>query len=413
MKKFKRALAILIVAMFALSLLCTVHATTYPRSSKIAMVPDEGSDNGGGLYVGSAWPDAGGFTFTDVSPVDIANGAIANPITAGGYDTVVLMTPDFNFATYWADSDFSSRILSFVNGGGKLILYSSETTSATAFASFIFPFSVDTPGQTGSFSGTLTNLVDDTLSSSNSAADTYPNGLGSYINLAMVTSQTDAVGDLTVMTSFDSHWFIDMFGKNVNNVGGPAHTYAFYGNGLIIFNGLDVDYAGSAPTNANGAGAIGMIWWRELCGQSLGAGPNVNGLTLTPATATNNINTQHTVTATVKNTQNNNPMSGVVVTFSIISGPNNGLTGQATTNANGQATFTWTSTAVGTDTLQASIPNSNTGGPAITSTATKTWQTGGVINPIPEVPLGTITATMAIFAGFASYYFIKTKHIVK
>jgi hypothetical protein len=261
-------------------LIANVHAAVYPRSSKVAMVPDEGSDNGGGLYVGSIWPDSPGFTFADLAVADIANGAIANPITAGGYDTVVLMAMDFNFATAWADTDFSSRITNFVNGGGKLIIYTSETPTANAIANFIYPFTVDTPGQTGSSGGTLTNLVNDTLSSTNPAD-------ASYINLAAITSQTDAVGDLTVMTSYNSNWYIDLFGINVNNIGGPGHTYAFYGSGLIIFNGLDVDYASGAPSNGNGASAINMLWWRELCGQTLGQGPNVNGLTVTPATATN------------------------------------------------------------------------------------------------------------------------------
>jgi len=339
-------------------------------------------------------------TFTSVAPATIANGAVTNPITVVGYDTVVLMAMDFNFATYWADTDFSSRITDFVNAGGKLIIYTSEFTSGTAFSSFLYPFTVDTPGQTGSLSGTLTNLADDTLSSSNAAADTYPNGLGSYIDLSKITSQTDAVGDLTVMTSYNSNWYIDMFGKNVNNVGGPGHTYAFYGSGLIIFNGLDVDYASGSPTNANGAGAINMVWWRELCAQVLGPSVSVNGLTLTPASDINLIPGSHTVTATVRNTQNNNPVSGVMVNFEIISGPNTGLTGSGTTDVNGQVTFTYSSSTTGTDTIQASMASA-TGGADITSTATKEWVTTP-INIIPEVPFGTLLATTAMCIGFIS-----------
>jgi len=389
-------------------MVANVHALTFPRSSKVAMVPSNISDEGGSLYVGSTWPDGGSFTFVNLSPTTIADGNVANPITAGGYDTIVFMANWFDgssyprFPTLWADTDFQSRILSFLNGGGKLIIYTSETDYGSDFSTFVIPFTVDTPGQTGSSGGTLTNLVNDTLSSTN-PADAYPNGLGSYVNLALITSQTDAVGDLNVMTTYNSNWYIDLFGINVNNVGGPGHTYAFYGSGLIIFNGLDVDYTGgSAPTNANGAGALGILWWRELCGQTLGQGPNVNGLTVTPATATNVVNTQHTVTATVRNTQNNNPIANVVVTFTITSGPSTGVTGQATTNAQGQATFTWSSSAVGTDTVQASIPNSNVGQPAITSTATKDWILPPT-NAVPEVPLGTISAISALIAAFAIF----------
>ena len=357
-----RIVGFLVIALFALSLLSTsAHAYTFSRSNNVAMVPSGYCNNGGSLYTGSSWPDGGSFTFTNVAVADIANGAIADPIAAGGYDTVMLMTANFNFATYWADADFSSRILSFVNGGGKLIIYDSEELNN--YAGFVYPFAVNSPGATGSSGGTLVNVADDTLSSSN-VAD------ASYINLALLTSQTDAVGDCNVMTSLDSHWYIDMTAINVNNVGGPVHTYAFYGAGLIIYNGLDIDSANQAPSNANGGAAINMVWWRELCAQTLGAGQSVSGLTLSPATATNVVNTQHTVTALVKDSINN-PVANVVVTFTILSGPNTGVTGQATTGANGEATFSWSSSVVGTDTVQASIPNA--AGAPITTTATKTW----------------------------------------
>jgi hypothetical protein len=382
------------ISMLVLSILSVnAYAYVFPKSSNVAMVPSATSNNGGGLYTGATWPDGGSFTFTNLSPTTIADGTIADPIAAGGYDTVVLMAMDFNFATTWADSDFSSRITDFVNGGGKLIIYTSEFTSGTAFSNFIYPFTVDTPGQTGSFSGTLANLEDDTLSS-NATAD------ASYIDLAKVTSQTDAVGDLTVMTSYDSHWYIDMFAKNVNNVGGPGHTYAFYGDGLIIFNGLDVDYASGAPSNANGANAINMIWWRELCGQVLGPSVSVNGLTLTPATAINAIPGEHTVTATVRNTQTNEPVSGITVDFTITSGPNMGTSDSGTSDANGQVNFTYSGSVAGTDTIQASMASA-VGGPDITSTATKEW----IMTPqnnVPEVPFGTLLAVTIMCAGFVS-----------
>ena len=401
--KMIRVVTILALALFALSLLSTsvqpASAYIFTRSSNVAMVPGPSCNNGGTLYTGSSWPDVppnSGFTFTNLSPVTIADGAVADPIVAGGYDTVMLLTANFNFATYWADADFQSRITSFVNLGGKLIIYTSESSSSYAnnFASFIYPFTVDTPGQTGSVGGTIVNIEDDTLSSSTVGDD-------SYIDISLLTSGTDAVGDCTVMTSVDPNWYIDLTAINVRGVGGPAHTYAFYGAGLIIFNGLDIDYGSgaTAPSNANGAGVIQMVWWRELCGQDLGEGQSVSGLTLTPATSTNPVDTTHTVTATVKDSINN-PVPGVDVSFTILSGPNAGATGQATTDANGEATFSWSSAAEGTDTVQASITNA--AGALITATATKDWYIAPT-NVIPEVPLGTLIAFAAMFAGFASF----------
>ena len=314
------------------------------------------------------------------------------------------MSTNFDFASYWSDTDFSSRITNFVAGGGKLIIYVSETYYyPDAFADFIVPFTMENPGQTGSSGGTLINIADDTLSSSNDAADTYPNGLQSYIDLPAVVSQTDAVGDLTVMTNpVDPGWYIDMTGINVYEQGGPAHAYAFYGDGLIIYNGLDIDDAGSseAPNNSNGDHAIQMVWWRELCGQDLGAGQSVSGLTLSPATATNPVGTTHTVTALVKDSIND-PVPGVLVTFEILTGPSASVTGTATTDANGEATFSWSSSSDGIDTIQASIATD--AGAPITTTATKTWY---VVpdNVIPEVPLGTAAITATMMIGLAVFY---------
>jgi hypothetical protein len=387
-------ITLLALILIGTSLISSVHALTFPKSSKIAMVPSSFSSQGGSLYTGATWPNSDSFTFVNVAVADISNGGIPDPIVAGGYDTVVIMAAGFNFATAWSDPDFNSRITSFVNSGGKLIIYTSETPYANAFANFIYPFTVDTPGQTGSFGGTLTNPVDDTLTSSNPAD-------ASYINLGLITSQTDAVGDLTVMTSYDSNWYIDLFGINVYQVGGPGHTYAFYGSGLIIFNGLDVDYAGTAPTSSTGAGNIGMIWWRELCGQTLGPSINVNGLTLDPEEATNAIGTTHTVTATVRNTETFNPIPNIQVTFEITSGPNTGVTGTGTTDSAGQTTFSWSSSTVGTDTLTASIPNSNVGAAPIETTATKDWIPGNVI---PEGPFGTIALSAAMLVGIGLFF---------
>ncbi len=74
----------------------------------------------------------------------------------------------------------------------------------------------------------------------------------------------------------------------------------------------------------------------------------------TPNTATNVINTDHTVTATV--TFNGSPLSGATVVFNVTSGPNAGQTASPTTDVNGQATFTYTGAGgVGTDAISACI----------------------------------------------------------
>ena len=111
-----------------------------------------------------------------------------------------------------------------------------------------------------------------------------------------------------------------------------------------------------------------------------------HSVTLTPRAATNQVGTQHTVTATVRN-QAGQPVQGFNVDFSITQGPNAGLSQagmtDAVTNVNGQATFTYSSNATGTDTILACSETGgsendqcNLGEPR--DDATKTWQTAPV-----------------------------------
>lgn len=75
-------------------------------------------------------------------------------------------------------------------------------------------------------------------------------------------------------------------------------------------------------------------------------------LLLTPPTATSAVGTSHTVTATLLAT--GHPVPNSPVAFQILTGPHAGRAGSATTNADGQATFTYTGTAAGTDQIRAS-----------------------------------------------------------
>jgi hypothetical protein len=97
-----------------------------------------------------------------------------------------------------------------------------------------------------------------------------------------------------------------------------------------------------------------------------------NCIALTPATADNQLpqDSTHTVTATVTGTVPDErtaqvvdpcsdpqaalePKAGATVYFVITSGPNAGVKGTAVTDANGKATFSWTSNVSGTDKIEA------------------------------------------------------------
>ncbi len=81
-------------------------------------------------------------------------------------------------------------------------------------------------------------------------------------------------------------------------------------------------------------------------------------ITLVPASDTKTVGTPQTLTATVVDS-NNSPKSGVTVTFTVLSGPDAGLTGTGITDGSGHATFTYTNTtAAGTDVIRASFTDS-------------------------------------------------------
>ena len=96
----------------------------------------------------------------------------------------------------------------------------------------------------------------------------------------------------------------------------------------------------------------------------------ISNIELTPATDENQVGTSHTVTATVK--ENDVPVAGATVTFTVLSGPHAGITGTGTTNASGVATFTYQGIAAGTDTIEASYTDSQ-GVVQKSNTVTKTW----------------------------------------
>ena len=127
----------------------------------------------------------------------------------------------------------------------------------------------------------------------------------------------------------------------------------------------------------------------------------VTGISLSPSSATNTVGTTHEVTATVLPAQ-----AGVIVRFRVVSGPNVGDPRIATTNAQGQALFSYQGTGgIGVDAILAWADlnrNHVVDGNEPRATATKTWtasSTGGLsISPStdtnPQDTLHTVTATL-------------------
>jgi hypothetical protein len=108
----------------------------------------------------------------------------------------------------------------------------------------------------GSQEGTLTIVECTTLACSNPQSPYY-------IDAADLASQTDAVGDMNVMVTRDSHWCLNAQGTNGGGGTGAVHAYAHSGSGLIIYNGLDIDYMGYEPQPPDPNG-LTKIWLQEL-----------------------------------------------------------------------------------------------------------------------------------------------------
>jgi len=141
----------------------------------------------------------------------------------------------------------------------------------------------------------------------------------------------------------------------------PSTTY----QGSLLFVKRTNTDAGSIP------GALGLAGFFKQTTFPLAttsaAAPSAT-CALAPAVGTNTINSTYTATATV--TTNGTPVTGVLVNFSVIAGPNLGNTGTGTTDGSGHANFGYASAVTGTDTVQAAGSVSSL---SFTGTATEVW----------------------------------------
>lgn len=349
---------------------------SYAQSVDVAVVGSLAVYRGGRFPTATTGP-TGSFTAFNFTELLLAN---VNAATLASYDTVLLNVSSTGTGRglYCNVNTLSAQqkqdLVDFVAQGKKLIIYDSECP-AQDYSWLPYPFTTANPGALGAH-GTST-IVENNSLSSNVPADT------TYINTTLLDNNTDAIGDMNVMTTYDPAWCLDMSGTNAIGVTGPVHTYARYGTpgseGLIIYNGLDVDAMGSStiPTSASGAGNIAKIWLQELQTpfnpSNLPCGVAVVGINISPLTASNPVGQSHTVTATLVN-QLGTPQPGITVSFTVISGPNAGMAGAAVTDANGQCAFTYVGNGgPGIDQIRGCFTNAQ-GIVICSQTATKEWQ---------------------------------------
>ena len=138
-------------------------------------------------------------------------------------------------------------------------------------------------------------------------------------------------------------------------------TTSYLDSGQVINTG-GIDAAHCAP------GTSESTQW-VLIGSPPCPGPS--RVSLAPATQSHFVTTTANVSATYTNSCGQG-LSSALVNFNAISGPNAGVSGSATTDLGGHATFSYSSLKSGVDTLRASVTNA-TGFTIDSNTVTVTW----------------------------------------
>jgi hypothetical protein len=286
---------------------------------------------------------------------------------------------------------------------------------------------------------TVTNTVILLFGKQSTTGDTFNIGLANPINLG----DANLVLDLSLGISFgnqiddDQYSQVDVNSQRLTSSAGGQDD-GYHGNGgLITVGGVDDSNANPPDPNAspsppwpgdpryddelynlipfvsNGDTSIQVDTLNPSNDDSihfaalfLGSTIAVvgEGIVLGPATATNDVGTEHTVTATVQD-DDGNPVD-TEVTFTIVSGPHAGNPPEVvSTGADGQATYTYTGTSAGTDTIEASFIDS-AGDLQTSNRVTKIWEgddieVGGDVYPVSQLAIWApwIALAAVILAG--------------
>jgi hypothetical protein len=303
------------------------------------------------------------FVLAGKTPV-VVNGATWASMTAAqfdAYDAIVLGDPtcSSSVTTSAGPAEANALVWSSVVNGNVLIIGSDETyhqsQGGAALMEKAAAFTVAKPGTTGAYislscyyHGTAPMTPVPLLAGFGTFTAT---GVGCY-NDAHIVATHPALAGLTDATL--SNWSC--------SVHEAFDSWPVSFEVLAIARGIGTSY-----TATDGSVGTPYILARGV--------EVISDIKLAPETATNPVGTSHTVTATV--TKNDpspgTPVVGKTVTFTVIAGPHTGTTGTGVTNGSGQATFSYTGTLEGTDTIEATFVD-DAGRTQRSNRVTKTWE---------------------------------------
>jgi outer membrane protein OmpA-like peptidoglycan-associated protein len=157
------------------------------------------------------------------------------PQMLGGYQTVVLSS--ICNANAVLTKTQTQALTDFVYGGGKMIIHDADDCTKTDYSFLPYAFSTSNPGRHGASGAKLILVESDALGSDASDKAHYVD-LRKYVD-----TPRQQLGDANTVITQDSHWCGHLYGANLLGHNGFFQMYAPFGEGLIIYDGLDDDDA--------------------------------------------------------------------------------------------------------------------------------------------------------------------------
>jgi hypothetical protein len=220
--------------------------------------------------------------------------------------------------------------------------------------------------------------------------DDTASGGGIYCSINANNSPPDRIEGFVPLSAGSHHVEVD-WPTIWHLIAGPQFPDSCECN-IFQDNGAGLSWSLSVPANGSVTRSLLSTF------SPTGVTPPVETLTLAPATASNPIGTPHTVTATL--TSDGTPVAGATIRFSAAGA--NSASGSGTTNASGEATFTYTGLAAGGDSIIA-CDDKNTNGSCdpgeATATAEKTW-TGAPVGAQGRMTGGGTIVGTRVHHGF-------------
>ncbi|RMG53069.1 MAG: hypothetical protein D6723_07770 [Acidobacteria bacterium] len=297
-----------------------------------------------------------------------ASGTVALPNESGIVIRVFLASNTPHDITIGGTAPGAANVIAFNEEGGLVMtgFGTSQPTGVTISGNSIFD-----NGQLGidlSGDGVTPNDAGD--------SDTGANALQNFPTLTSATNSSSTTIEGTLNSISNTSFVIEFFSNAACDPSNHGEGEHFLGSTTVSTDesgdaSFMVTLAETVPTGhfitATATDPDGNTSEFSPCIE-VGSSSSAT-CSLDPATATNPVGTDHTVTVSVM--EGGTPAPGVTVTFDVTAGPNAGTSGTGVTDANGQVSFTYTSNGqAGTDTIEAS---GSVNDASFSCTATKTW----------------------------------------